>query len=161
LSFSGPTIPIFDEFQKKWPTIDQKKISPLEDRVLSEPFGKRLMKETIVFLKAVQEKKQIRDDYQELVDLAHICLGVEPGGRRDYQFKFPGANHRARWMSKILYTFKIYLFRKQFLQQRSEQLKMKKMSIFFALVYVPAWMSCSSAADAPSNDLSLYKKIIG
>jgi hypothetical protein len=155
---SGPNVPIFEEFQKKWPTIDQNQYSLLKDRVFSTPNGKILVKETITFLKAELEKDQARDDYRELVELTLVCLGIQPYGK-PYTFKYPGAYHRARWMAKILYSIKIYLFRRQFLLQKGPEMKLKKLCIFLCLVYVKGWMSCSNAADAPFNDLSLYKQI--
>ncbi|KAG0713600.1 hypothetical protein GWK47_015866 [Chionoecetes opilio] len=58
------------------------------------------------------EREDLRDDYRELVKLVIIFLGgAPPGGIR---FLAPGAMHQARWMSKVLYSFKIWMFRGQF-----------------------------------------------
>src|ERR1043165_10289674 len=53
-----------------------------------------------------------REDYKELLTLNLIFLGgIPPLGVR---FRVPGAYHHARWMSKIIFIMKIYLFRHQF-----------------------------------------------
>ena len=58
------------------------------------------------------EKIQPRDDYLELRELAMIFLGNVPP--RGVKFRAPGPVHHARWISKLLHAFKIWMFRKQF-----------------------------------------------
>ena len=54
----------------------------------------------------------LRDDYKELLQQALLFLGVPPAdGQR---IMAPGAFHRVRWMAKLVYCLKIYLFRSQF-----------------------------------------------
>ena len=38
-----------------------------------------------------------RGDYREFLELGVVCLG---GTVENFKFKFPGADHHARWMSK-------------------------------------------------------------
>ena len=59
-----------------------------------------------------QLKKKIfpRDDYKELLDLLIVWLG---GPVENFTFKYPGADHHARWMSKQIYTLKIALLSDQ------------------------------------------------
>ena len=47
-----------------------------------------------------------REDYRELLMLAIVCLGGEVPS---FQFRLPGPDHHARWMSKVIYTLKIKL----------------------------------------------------
>ncbi|KAE9521581.1 hypothetical protein AGLY_018045, partial [Aphis glycines] len=58
------------------------------------------------------KKQQCRDDYKELLELTVIFLGENPPN--GIFFHYPGAFHHARRMSKAIYSFKIYMFRKQF-----------------------------------------------
>ncbi len=52
--------------------------------------------------------KQLRDDYRELLELTMIFLGGIP--KNGISFHIPGAVSHARWMSKAIYAFKIFLF---------------------------------------------------
>ena len=101
-----------------------------------------------------------REDYRELCELALMILGewTLPSGK-NFTFKAPGAYHMARWMAKIIYCFKIYLFRDQFQMTPSEEKSLKEFGIFCSLIYVKAWISCPLASDAPINDLFLYRQI--
>ena len=51
-------------------------------------------------------------------ELTIIILGKDP--RRSIPFRKPGPIHHARWMSKAIYAFKLYLFRKQLILLDSE-----------------------------------------
>jgi hypothetical protein len=52
----------------------------------------------------------LRDDYKEIIELTLLALGVEIP---NYSFELLGANYRACWMARVVYSLKIYLFRKQ------------------------------------------------
>lgn len=86
-----------------------------------------------------------------------LCLLVLGHPLKNYKFKKPGANHHARWMSKIIYSFKIFLFRKQFELSLEEQSNFKEMCLFSSLIYVKTWIQCPLTSDAPGNDLNFYK----
>jgi hypothetical protein len=57
------------------------------------------------------ESGNFRDDYKEFLELSILFLGGDIPG---YFFKQPGAMHHARWMSKVIYSLKMWMFRKQF-----------------------------------------------
>ena len=78
---------------------------------------------------------------------------------RRIRFRTPGANHHARWMAKVIYTFKVWLFRSQFRMTHREQNGLRDLCIFYARVYVKNWISAPLAVKAPSNDLHLYKDL--
>ena len=65
----------------------------------------------------------------------------------------------ARWMGKVIYCMKIYLFRNEFKMTASEEKNLTEFCIFVVHVYVPAWVACPVASDAPANDLMLFRKI--
>ena len=99
-----------------------------------------------------------RNDYKELLTLNPIFLGgIPPLGVR---FLVPGAYHHARWMSKIIYIMKIYLFRHQFKMTKQEGRSIAEFVIFASLVYIKAWIQCPIPADAPLNDLDFIKLLI-
>ena len=52
------------------------------------------------------------DDYKELLLLALLFLGDE--SQANIHINSSGAHHRARWMVKLIYCLKMYLFRSQF-----------------------------------------------
>jgi hypothetical protein len=125
---------------------------------MEKPFLKKAKQNSIDFLKnAIESNNFLRDDYRELADLSLVVLGEKP--RENFTFKICGVCHHARWMMKIIYVFKIFLFRTQFPLKPKEEADLKELSMFFALVYVKAWFSCSIPADAPANDLELFKII--
>ena len=47
-----------------------------------------------------------REDYKELIELSLTYLNKTP---KNFTIKKPGAIHRARWMSKMIYSLKIVL----------------------------------------------------
>jgi hypothetical protein len=141
---------------------------------------KNLKKEAVNELQSILAQKDKtflpRDDYKELVELGLILLDALPN-RNQYVFKKPGACHRARWMVKVIYSMKTYIFRSQFELTVEEVVDLKDMCIFFVLIYIRFvkdkdltvileyfylafcrfWMQCPKAVDAPANDLQLYQ----
>lgn len=156
----SPNIPLFERFQMFWPNIDQHNFKPLQDSRLSLPMLIQMRQEVISFLKSYLASDNAyipRDDYRELINLCLLILGTthETG----YCFRLPGAVHQARWMAKVIYCFKIMLFREQFKLTAKELRNLTDFCLFASHVYVKAWISCPLACDAPVNDLLLYKHI--
>lgn len=60
----------------------------------------------------------------------------------------PGAFHRARFMSKIIYCLKIYMFQSQF-ELKPEVLEgLKTFNVFIVRVYIKYWFTSPNAASA-------------
>ena len=57
------------------------------------------------------------------------------------------AKHQARWMAMILYSIKVWMFRKQFLTAREEK-SLRNTSMFASLAYTEACISCPNSAFA-------------
>ena len=74
--------------------------------------------EIVAFCKQELEKRHARKDYAEILELTIIFLGDIP--RKGVHFVKPGAMHRARWMSRVLYAIKMVLFQCQFKMTRTE-----------------------------------------
>ncbi len=108
---SSPNTAQFVEIQKSWATIDKNAYRKLEDDRLKGPFLKKLVNENLSFLETLIENGNqfVRDDYKELAELSVLILGGAP--KTNFCFKRCGPIHHARWMAKIIYTMKIYLFR--------------------------------------------------
>ena len=105
-----------------------------------------------------------RGDYRELVEVTLVYLS---GGTTFSGFKRPGALHKARWMSKILYCMKLVLLNKKIMQLpkgtvfASQQLtKVRKFVQFVAYCYVPWWLTAPISTSAPRNDLELICSFI-
>lgn len=71
----------------------------------------------------------------------------------------PGAMHHARRMSKLIYSFKIWLFRSQFKLTAFEKQGLSQMCVFSAVLYVKAWITAPLAASAPRSDLKLLQDL--
>ena len=68
-----------------------------------------ISKEQVVFF-CIQklEMAQPHDYHRELLELTIILFGEHPP--RGFRFMQPGAMHRVRWMARVIYGIKIYLF---------------------------------------------------
>lgn len=103
-------------------------------------------------------KKSYRDDYRELLELVVIFLGGHiQGGNR---LRKPGAMHHARWLSKAIYSLKIFILREQFEFYEDEFNGIRNVCIFLVRLYVKAWFNCTTAIGAAQNDLNLIKNAI-
>jgi len=61
----------------------------------------------------------------------------------------------ARWMAKVIYSFKIYLFRDLFHLTRH----CTEFCLFASHVYVKSWITCPVTCDAAINDMHLLKDV--
>lgn len=112
--------------------------------------------EVIQFCLGQLQLHHVRDDYRELIELTLIFLNVKLAYPE--HFAPPGAMHHARWMSKALYSFKIWLFRYQLKLTKREESGLKEFCLFIAGVYTRCWIEADKAHLAPYNDLLLLKK---
>jgi hypothetical protein len=150
---SSPDVPIFKRFKVVWNELTRGHYRGLELQQGSEVF----VEPTIACLqRMVGVNSQSRDDYQELIELTLVVLGHPPTA---IHWRAPGAIHHARWMSKLLYAFKIYLFREQtdiFKLTKTMEAQMKRFVQFGALLYTRAWVQAPLATEAPGGDLQLW-----
>lgn len=155
----GPTtsndVPLFKKFQVQWPNINKKNFEPaLQDEKVFTILNS--VKDDISNFCKQQLKKEIaRDDYQELLELTLIFLGTNTKAT----FRSPGPMHHARWMSKALYSLKIFIFRTEFALSELEENNLKDICIFIVRFYVKAWLNCPVASLAPYQDFSFIREI--
>ncbi|ESO00433.1 hypothetical protein HELRODRAFT_175856 [Helobdella robusta] len=158
----GPNIGMFERFRAYWPNINQSNHKPLDDDRMNHSLL-QMMRSDIVpsltcFLSA--DSSYIpREDYKELVELCLLVLGYPMQTDGKYHFRVPGAYHMARWMAKVIYCLKMYLFRNEFKLTTTETKSLTEFCLFATHIYVPAWMLCPIPSDAPVNDLQLLSRI--
>ena len=113
-------------------------------------------------------KDWLRGDYKELVELTILYLDDPPADvDAAVTFHTPGAVHKARFMGKLLYCLKMVLVGDKMVRELpkgavfgAQQLrKIKQFTKFAVFCYVPWWLKCPLAADAPSNDLQLLEDL--
>ena len=62
--------------------------------------------------KLLTTENQLRNDCREFLELAFLFLGG--ASSQKIRFKAPSANHHIKWMAKVIYSFKIWMFPKRF-----------------------------------------------
>ena len=159
---SGPDVLLFKRFQQNWSKIDQKVFeTALGDQICLQVLQANfdLKKQAVEFAThSLSTTNQPRDDYRELLEIVLVFLGETPP--RGIRFMAPGAFHRARWMAKVLYSIKIWLFRGQFHLTQREEKGLRDMCLFASLAYAKAWITCPTAMSAPKNDLNFLKQLV-
>jgi hypothetical protein len=125
-SSSCPEIRIFMPFKSVWNDVIRSNYRGLE----LQP-GTVFVESTFSCLKGVVEREtQFRDDYQELIELTMILLGTPS----------TTIHWRARWMAKLLYAMKIFLFRDILKLTTINETQLRRFVQFGALLYTKAWI---------------------
>ena len=157
-STSGPEVLLFKRFKSQWGFIDLDHFeSGIDDNSVSMFFTEK--KDDILKFAAFHlQQQQPRDDYREFLELAIIYLGGTPSC--GIRFNSPGAIHHARWMSKVLYSLKIFMFRNQFSLSAREAKGLKDFCMFAVSIYLKAWVTAPLPSSAPRNDLELLKAVL-
>ena len=152
---SGPNIQLFKRFKVSWPKLNKDSFRTAND----DPNLAARIAETkdnlILFANGHLSKQQPRDDYKELLELAIIFVGGTPTS--GIKFRKPGAYHRARWMAKIIYSLKIWMFKPQFNLTKTEEKGLANTCCFVVEVYLKSWYTAPVPCSAPRNDLELLK----
>jgi hypothetical protein len=156
---SSPEVPLFKRFQQYWEFIDRDRYeSGMADDTVSKSV-QDIRDSIIVFANRYLAESQPRDDYREFLELVVIFLGSVPA--RGIRFMAPGSMHHARWLSKVIYSLKIWMFRSQFHLTKTEEKGLQDVCVFAARVYLKAWITAPLAASAPYNDFLLLKSLLG
>lgn len=158
-------IQIFEEFRKIWIDIDK---TNYESCSSDEELNKHILpikNELIMFVKdQLKNHPQIRDDYKELLMLTLLVIGEKApdykiGIIKTYVVHTCGALHRARWMAKLIYSFKIYLYRSYFVLTDEELSGLRHFIVFILTVYIKNWYRAPCSLTAARNDLQLLMDI--
>lgn len=99
-----------------------------------------------------------RGDYKECLDLMEAYMG----DNLSYNFLKPGAVHKARWMGKQLYCYKIVLLQDNLrpgIASKAQIKKIKRIVNFCTYVYNIWWFQCPLATSAPALDMELVSNL--
>lgn len=154
---SGPEIQLFKRFKSQWASMDKTDYQNAYTDKYTEPYVREFKEDLKTFISSQLMTSHPRDDYRELLQLVSIYLGDPP--QQGVKFMAPGAMHQARWMAKVIYTFKVWMFRGQFRLTLREEKGLRDLCLFFAKIYMKAWFQCPIAACAPRNDLCLMQDL--
>jgi len=106
----------------------------------------------------------LKKDYHELAILNIILLGGNLPATQQYSRHAPWSIAHARWMSKVIYTFKITLFKVQLHELHviddSALKEEQSLAIFYLMYDVTALLQCTNPESAPVNDLRLYQSLL-
>jgi hypothetical protein len=124
-------------------------------------FDERKLERRIKKIKQIKNAliKHPRGDYQLLVKVALEFLG-HPNVKLGISNMLPVSH--ARWMSKIIYCFYIYLFRNHYDLPSTSKITTKTLSevcVFGVTSYIFYFLQCPDARSAPRRDLELLKAI--
>jgi len=124
------------------------------------PLLNTLLQSSVELLqKILKSNNFLRDDYKEMAELTLLLLSKHSKEMLTKVCKKPGAISNARWMQKVIYTFKMFIFQNQLQYNLSTKQFLERFVQFACLLYVPIWFKCPSAANAPPNDLEFYKDL--
>ena len=98
-----------------------------------------------------------RDDYKEMLHLSIMYLG---GHITNFNFRYPGPDHYARWMSKAIYYLKLALLSEHFHTKEKELEDVKVIAEFVALFYAPSFLQSQLGSASPFNDLKLIRNMM-
>ena len=146
----SPDVNVFSRFQANWgllPRNSDQPLAPLDIAKFSEASQVLLQQWKADTESIVSSKVYLtHDDYREFLELCMFFLGCQ----QSITFKQPGAFHKARWMSKLLYSIKITLMQDQIQQlpQGTVTTKHQLPKIGYSVLcnhhlqYVVVYMSC-------------------
>lgn len=84
--------------------------------------------------------------------MAELCLVfLNEYNQKTFRVRAPGACHHVRWMAKVIYFLKIYIFQKELNMSTEHIEKLEKFCLFSSVVYVKAWFNCSNPNGAAKS----------
>ena len=161
---NSPNIDLFLSLQKFWSNIEKSQFRTAPTDCV--PWAQQAIDRAQDLLRMDHTP---RDDYRELLKLVVAFLGGVPHGRTQVQFMAPGPVHRARWMSRAIYAFKIWMFWDQFhvtLRQRPSSSKTQPRAelqctglltvcLFVAEKYCFAWFATTNGSESRPRSSSV------
>jgi len=153
---------MFERFQQYWSNINRENYASLNDHVLlTHCYKNWSLRQSVSWsVLAGRTGYMPRGHYKELMELCLLILGESQTDQSVYWFRQAGAYHVARWMAKVIYSFKLYLFRDQFHLTSTEHRHLRVLLVCKSRpCQVDSWITCPVTWDAPINDLHLLKNI--
>lgn len=155
-------ISIFKDFKGMWKTIDRNHFeSALSDGPLMECFTQAEITNVLQFCQHQINVFLPRNDYKEMLQLILTLFGeAHTRGATNVDILAPVSVSRPRWMAKIIYILKIYLFRSQGDLSAEQLSDIRRFVCFVVKLYVYHWYTCPNALTSAQNDLQLFKKLL-
>lgn len=162
---SSPNVSMFKWYQAHFQELPQETSQEGKFDITKCPQkGHAFLTELREGAKQTAGSRQAREDYEEFRQLSIAFLESEAP---EVKFRRPGAMHKARWMSKVLYSIKMCMSEAQILNIRDngtpslEQMtNLRRFVVFVTHVYSQWWMTCQDAFDAPWHDLQLFQRLL-
>ena len=152
-------VKLFRRLRAEWNSleIDYSKLNKF-DYTNSLPWLHRKAEEVLIWAEVHYKKGTWpRDDYRELLELTIIWLG---GKLDNFNYKFPGADHHARWLSKAIYNMKLVLLFGQFSMDEKEMAEIAMIAEFVGLFYMKAFFKVPLPSAAPYTDLIFMSDMV-
>lgn len=162
LKTEGPTIPIFEKFAAEYfsPGFDRANYATIhEDAHFMSLFNNDELNEIKDFCRYILPTfKNSRNEYTELAKLVVIMLS--PKDQCEFKLQTPGAYTRGRFMNRMIYCIKIYLYRNQSRIGIEDLTNIRDFLYFSIKIYLKFWFQTSFVCMAPQNDLLFIKKTL-
>ena len=154
-----PGVALFRRLKSSWYsiTIDYDKLSKFDFTSVPEWMQEEGKSVLDWALKELAKKTWPRADYKELLELTIICLGGDVPG---FQFRLPGPDHHARWMSKCIYILKMSLLLDMFKMSADEKTQVVEVSKYILILYVKHWFESPLPTAAARNDLTFMVNVL-
>lgn len=145
---SAPEVLIFDRFARKWKDIEttNTEIGIMDEQVKSVINVHQIDLHNKFCIEKLNSP-HARADYKEFLELSLIFVGQKVPNFK--QFRLLGATSHARFMAKAIYSYKIFLFRKQFQMTAREFKGIRGICLFLTRLYIQYWFGCVNAIEAP------------
>lgn len=143
----GPNVLLLKKYQKNWNLVNQTKY---ENGLTGNQIPKNLLIKVEITNKTIKNflgEILPRDDYEELLELCQILIDMMEAAR--VKFYKLGAFHHARWISKAIYSLKIYIFLYIFEVDPTTQQNLLDVCLFIVFV----------AASASYQDLNFVRTV--
>ncbi len=156
-STSGVNVPLFVRFRDSWNALNHTNFKAGIDDHNVQSKLEDIKLELAEFCNNELRKNIARDDFKELLEISLIFLGMMPADK--IKFRIPGPMHHARWMSKAIYSLKIFIFRNEFKLTAREEKSLQDICVFILKFYIKMWFQATSAVKAPNLDLNYLREI--
>lgn len=154
----GPKIPIFEQFSRQYfsPEFNRQNYKNCcDDEFFIKLIGVEEMEHIAAFCRTKLETVIQRNDYAELLKLTLIMVSPDC----EFNVYAPGAYNRARFMCRVIYCIKIYLYRDQLPPKSKTMDNIRRFLLYFLKVHLRYWFNTRQAVKAPNQDLNMLKNL--
>ena len=154
---TAPYEPLFKKLCESWENIDKDNYTSFETKSLPRILISHINEAKKFLTEWLCNEKSSRNDYLEMAKLCLTYIGGDlPEKMSPLKMREPGAYHHARWMSKVLYVLKLAMLKPTFTYEVE---KIRSLALFYSVYYAKAWLTSIFAAEAPVQDLTIFKAL--